>query len=147
MIRLRGHHLLCVLTFEGAGYNKQFTRNLAAIVDRLNDGEEILIVDGPDDVCAPVMADADSHCRLARVERRDALALEAISPLIGSPPSVGTMLRLDRDTVRELRASFSTGQIRAACEGCEWHALCGRIARRGFDHTRLLPVARRPKSS
>lgn len=57
MIRLRGHHLLCVLTFEGAGYNAQFARNLTAIVDRINDGEEILIVDGPDVICAPVIAD------------------------------------------------------------------------------------------
>lgn len=55
MINMRGHHLLCVLTFEGAGYSQRFTRNLAAIVERLSAGEEILIVAGPDDICAPVV--------------------------------------------------------------------------------------------
>jgi hypothetical protein len=139
MIRLRGHHLLCVLTFEGAGYTARFTRNLAAIVERLNAGEEALIIAGPDDICVPVMGDADSHCGLARVEARDALALEAVSALTGQPLSPGTTLHLDAETTRLFRSSFAKGTIRAACEACEWHGLCTRIGTRGFDRTRLMP--------
>lgn len=139
MIRLRGHHLLCVLTFQGAGYNKRFTANFASIVKRLNAGEEILVVAGPDDICAPIAAEADAHCELARVGERDASALDAISEMTGSALSPGTGLVLDARMVRLLRASFSRGTIRAACSGCEWHALCSGIAATGFDRTRLLP--------
>lgn len=138
---MRGHHLLCVLTFEGAGYSQRFTRNLAAIVERLSAGEEILIVAGPDDICAPVVEDADSHCRLARVEERDALALEAASALIGRPLSPGDTFHLDTRTVRALRSSFAQGTIRAACEACDWSDLCSKIAARGFDSTKFLPVS------
>ncbi|MGI6855462.1 DUF1284 domain-containing protein [Mesorhizobium sp. 1B3] len=141
MINMRGHHLLCVLTFQGAGYNPRFTRNLAAIVERLSAGEEILIVAGPDDICAPVLDDADSHCGLVRVEARDALALDAVSALIGRPLSPGDTLYLDAPTVQALRSSFAEGTVRAACEDCDWHGLCSRIAAHGFGSTKLLPVS------
>lgn len=141
MIHMRGHHLLCVLTFQGAGYNPRFIRNFAAIVERLSAGEEIQIVAGPDDICAPVVDDGDSHCGLARVEGRDALALEAVSALIGRPLSPGDTLHLDAPTVQALRSSFADGTIRGACEGCDWHGLCSRIAAHGFDSTKLLLVS------
>jgi len=141
MINIRGHHLLCALTFEGAGYNPRFTRNFAAIVERLSAGEEVLIVAGPDDICFPVMGDADSHCGLSRVDGRDALALEAVSVLMDRPLSPGDTLHLDARTVAALRASFAEGTVRAACEGCDWHGLCSRIAARDFDTTKFLPVS------
>ena len=36
-----------------------------------------------------------------------------------------------------LRAAFASGQIRGACDGCEWTELCSRIAADGFTGVRL----------
>ncbi len=57
-VRLRGHHLLCMLTFVGKGYSPAFVENYDRIAGRLSEGEDILLVDGPDDICAPLLCGA-----------------------------------------------------------------------------------------
>ena len=50
-IKLRGHHLICLHFFKGKGYNPEFIKNLRKIIKRAEDGEEIEVYPGPDDVC------------------------------------------------------------------------------------------------
>ncbi|OWU61413.1 2Fe-2S ferredoxin, partial [Staphylococcus aureus] len=38
-IRLRGHHLLCMLTYVGKGYSPAFVENYDAMAGRLGRGE------------------------------------------------------------------------------------------------------------
>jgi hypothetical protein len=73
-VRLRGHHLLCILTFVGKGYDGPFVANLARVIDRLAAGEAVLVVDGPDDVCAPLLEGDAPRRLLARIGHRDAFA-------------------------------------------------------------------------
>lgn len=54
-VKLRGHHLLCILTFVGHGYSRAFSDNYKAVVQRLNAGEPVVLVDGPDDICAALI--------------------------------------------------------------------------------------------
>jgi hypothetical protein len=142
-VRLRGHHLLCVLGYSGRGYDVRFVANLDRIAARLSRGEEVLVVSGPDDVCAPVLDAAGSHCRNASVSERDARAAEDASSILGRPVAPGERLVLDADAVARLRAAFAAGTARSACVGCEWDATCSTIAATGFDGARLRPGARR----
>ena len=41
MINLRPHHLLCILFFEGKGYNKEFTLNMQNIINNLSHNTKI----------------------------------------------------------------------------------------------------------
>ena len=59
-IHLRPHHLLCLLTYVGKGYGDAFIRNYDRIAQRLSMGEAIMVVDGPDDICAPLLTDLDA---------------------------------------------------------------------------------------
>ena len=52
MIRLRGHHLFCCTLFQGSGYDGTFASRMAQVMERLQAGEEICLVEGCDDVCA-----------------------------------------------------------------------------------------------
>ncbi|WP_292282104.1 DUF1284 domain-containing protein, partial [Mesorhizobium sp.] len=61
-VRLRAHHLLCLLTYVGKGYSPAFTANYDVVVKRLAGGEDILIVSGPDDICAPLLSESEPHC-------------------------------------------------------------------------------------
>jgi hypothetical protein len=133
-VRLRGHHLLCLLTYRGEGYSPAFVANLDRITARLAAGEEALLVDGPDDVCRPLVeAQRDAaHCGLARVRERDRQALAALAGRLGRPLAPGERLVLDPATVAGLRAAFAAGTIRAACAGCEWDGVCTNIAGTGF---------------
>lgn len=138
-VRLRGHHLLCLLTYKGEGYGPAFVANLDRIAARLAAGEAALVVEGPDDICGPLLAgaDGDAHCCLARVAERDRKALAALAGHLGGPLAPGRSLRLDSTTVASLRAAFAGGAIRAACVGCEWAGLCTAIAAEGFPAVRL----------
>jgi hypothetical protein len=135
-IRLRAHHLLCMLTFAGDGYTPEFVANFGALVARIGAGEAVELVDGPDDICAPLAVTDDVHCDDPSVRRRDREALRALS--IADPPlAVTRPLRLDAAAIAELRAHFAAGTIRAACAGCEWSELCTGIAAAGYTAARL----------
>lgn len=59
MIKLRGHHLICLHFFHGEGYNPKFVENLRLIIKSAEAGEKIKICTGGDDVCriCPYMKD------------------------------------------------------------------------------------------
>ncbi|MQT12112.1 DUF1284 domain-containing protein [Segnochrobactrum spirostomi] len=143
-VRLRGHHLLCLLTFRGAGYGAAFVANMRGIAERLSAGEAAVIVAGPDDVCAPRL-DAEAkgldepHCRLPGIDWRDAKALQAASDLLGRPLGPGSVVAFGAEEAARLRDAFAAGTIRAACEGCEWAAFCTDIATSDFAGTLLAP--------
>ena len=131
-IRLRPHHLLCLLTYVGKGYSAAFTANYDAIAARIGDGEDVLIVTGPDDICAPLLNDAEPHCHRDSVIERDRLALRDLGELLAVPPRLGQSIALEPVLLKQLREAFATGRTRAACVGCEWHGLCTSISAGGY---------------
>lgn len=138
-VRLRPHHLLCLLTYVGKGYTPAFTANYDVIAGRLSQGEDIVIVAGPDDICAPLAHEQEQHCLNDSVTERDRLAARDVGKLLkrAEPISAGTTLTLDPQMVAEMRASFARSSIREACAGCEWTGLCSAVAANGYADTRL----------
>jgi len=136
-VRIRGHHLLCMLTYVGKGYSEAFTKGYDKVVQRLNRGEDMLLVAGPDDICQPLLADPDPHCFRDTVPERDRLAADAVETLIGRPICVGERFSLDASTIKRMREAFHAGTTRQACHGCEWFDLCSGIAGSGFENVRL----------
>ncbi len=131
-IRLRAHHLLCMLTYVGRGYTPAFTANYDVIIGRLGAGEAIELVAGPDDVCAPLLTTTAPHCHNESVIERDRLARLAVADLLAPGLDLTRPFRLDPAMLATLRSAFSTGQIRPACAGCEWSDLCDSVAQSGY---------------
>jgi hypothetical protein len=139
-IRLRAHHLLCMLTFVGKGYSPRFVENYETIAARLSSGEPIEIVEGPDDICRPLVEKSETpHCLGASVTARDAAALLAVSASMEASLEPGAMLTPSAALVGRLRTHFSTGQLRGACAGCEWSGLCDAVAAGGYARARVRP--------
>lgn len=136
-VALRPHHLLCLLTFAGRGYNPAFTANLEAVAARIGQGAPIVIVDGPDDICAPLLADRTAHCRHADVVARDRRAARDVEAVLGHPVEAGVTLAFDRATIARMRAAFAGGRLRSGCAGCGWGAFCSSLAADGFRAVRL----------
>ncbi|PTM98513.1 DUF1284 domain-containing protein [Mycoplana dimorpha] len=136
-VRLRAHHLLCILTFVGEGYTPGFVDNYIEIARRLSAGEDIEIVEGPDDICAPLLDDEGPHCHGDGVLVRDRLAAEAVSELVGVAVHPGVVFRPDATLLDRLRSGFRAGELRSACRGCEWSSLCTRVARQGYPGVRV----------
>ncbi|WP_029065578.1 DUF1284 domain-containing protein [Labrenzia sp. DG1229] len=145
-ISIRPHHLLCMLTYLGKGYTPQFVVNYDKIVDRINSGEDIKIVNGPDDICKPMLSEADCHCHNENVLGRDAYALSQIVSVMGEDARAGHVLHLSPERITKLRSRFRKGTLRAACSGCQWQEFCTSIANNNFRHCRLTGVARSMKS-
>lgn len=138
-LRLRAHHLLCMLTWVGKGYTPGFTVNYDRIALRIARGEPIQLVEGPDDICAPLLAEENPHCHRHGVTERDSHAARAIGRLLGRTLSPGDIVMPDARLFALLRTSFADGGIRQACHGCEWSSLCTGVARNGFHDVRILP--------
>lgn len=134
-VRVRPHHLLCVLTYAGNGYSAAFTSNFDGIAARLARGEEVLIVEGPDDICAPLRDDAGAHCWRDGVRERDRLAARDLGNLLLSPIRAESRLTLTPASLRDMRGAFAAGRSRAACLGCEWSDLCTSIAASDYRGT------------
>jgi hypothetical protein len=132
-VRLRPHHLLCMLTFVGKGYTAAFTENYIRIAARLSTGEDILVVEGPDDICAPMLGEAGMHCLDDSVADRDRKASEAVEALLKLPAAPGASLCPSADFLQRMRDAFSAGSIREGCARCEWSPFCTGIANSGFD--------------
>ncbi len=137
MIRLRGHHLLCLQTYKGLGYSEGFVRGMDAITERLNAGETVEIVEGPDDICAGWAHEPDNHCHADRAAARDASALAAFSRMLGSPIGPGARIPKAGRLMVSARPLFAAGELRAGCTQCPWIETCDGIAAEGFAGTRL----------
>jgi hypothetical protein len=134
-VRLRAHHLLCLMTYIGRGYTPAFTENYDGVVSRLAAGEPIELVEGPDDICGPLLGFPNTHCHNASVLERDRLARLSVSEHLNLADLNG--LVLGQSTLAELRTAFRAGSTRSACTGCEWATLCDSVAEAGFADTRL----------
>lgn len=133
MLKLRPHHLLCTLTYIGRGYSPAFTANMGAVCTRLCVGEDVVIVSGADDICAPLHNTEHDHCHTASVTARDTAAAADLGL------TVGTVLA-PRDHLPQWRKVFAAGTIRRACTGCPWYDLCTDVAASDFQGTKFTPI-------
>lgn len=147
-VALRAHHLLCMLTYVGKGYSAAFAHNFDVIASRLAAGEEVLVVEGPDAICAPLCeCEGDgAHCHGAEARARDQRAAQALAPVLGQPLGAGSRVRLNVGVLAGLRARYASGQFGGACAGCEWADLCGGVAAAGYAGVRLR-ILGKPKST
>ena len=146
-VALRAHHLLCLLTYVGKGYSPEFVDNFDGLTSRLVAGEALVLVDGPDAICAPLCESeaACAHCHGAGVRVRDQRAAQELAPLLGKPLAADSSLRLDAALLARLRTAYASGEIRGGCVGCEWSDLCTGIASTGYEGVRLcMPLTSNP---
>ncbi len=129
MIRLRPHHLLCMLTYVGKGYTKAFTANFDRLLPVILAGNPLQIVLTPDDICQPLLNEPDEvcHCFNASVCQRDKLAQQDMS-MLGFNIEDGQIFSLTPQHIQLLRQAFAAGTIRRACHGCQWYELCTSVS-------------------
>ncbi len=138
--QLRGHHLLCLLGFQGMGYSPEFAANMARIHARLRAHPEtgVEIVTGADSLCACFPKDQVNHCGESPVSERDARVLERLGLAPGA--------RLPwRDIWKRLQESVEPADIDAWCLSCPWrpYGVCAAgVARMKIDARLSAPETR-----
>lgn len=121
MIRLRGHHLVCLHFFKGEGYSREFIENLSDVLSKVEKDEEIEVVEGADDVCRACPSLQAGKCASKpdaeqEVRKLDRMAMDRLGIEVG-----GKVLWRD---VKTVIYATTNEWFAAYCRGCEWERVC-----------------------
>lgn len=128
---LRGHHLLCIHGFQGMGYNPDFVKKLATIVDRIRDEENdfpIKVVTELDDVCQACPNKGENQCEAGfganeHVFLMDRKVIKQLGVIEGAVYSKSYLLEL---TAKEI----APDDLDYLCANCSW--LKYRVCKEGI---------------
>jgi hypothetical protein len=116
-VKLRPHHLLCAVSFEGHGYSGPFVENFSKIVKQLRSNDETIveIVGAIDDVCLPCPNRIDNslckdQAKIQSLDQRHSNVLHVI------PGDTFTW----KEAKQKLIEKMTLEQFHKACDGCSW---------------------------
>jgi hypothetical protein len=114
-IRLRGHHVLCLLGYRGMGYSPEYAANMSKVHDQLRREPHttVELVAGPDDLCVCFPADKPYHCESDSVYSKDELVLTQLGAAIGERVTWAELMRRVAAVVRP-------DDIPRWCATCPW---------------------------
>jgi len=121
MIRIRGHHLLCLHGFRGLGYSPGFVSNMQIVRDKLLSSPGVEVTTSPDDICSACPHLADGRCSRkgeeseTRTRGKDAAILQRLSLSPGD--------RLPAAELFTLTAERFAHGIEEVCSSCHWFPL------------------------
>lgn len=117
VVRLRGHHLLCLLGYRGMGYSKDYVENMTRVHKqfRREPETEIVLVNGPDDLCAKFPSSEPCHCEDDNIFTRDAAILQQLEVKVGQ--------RLQWSVLEQkIARHVVSGDINRLCHSCSWRS-------------------------
>lgn len=120
MLKLRGHHLICLHFFSGEGYDSVFTENLTDVLRRAV-GEDIKVCGDADDVCEKCPYRNGFKCKYAEDSDEDIRKMDDMAlSLLGMEK--GSIIRWEK-TKEKLPEIFHKWH-KHQCRECEWHKVC-----------------------
>jgi hypothetical protein len=127
--RLRGHHLLCLLSFSGEGYSDAFVARFQELATLYRNPDSLVeVLASPDDACAACPHIGPAGC-LSPVDGPEAAVRELDRTVL-------TLLGIEPGTWRagELHARLNgveDAALHQACSRCSWYGKteCQRIIR------------------
>ncbi|MCX7942286.1 MAG: DUF1284 domain-containing protein [Dictyoglomaceae bacterium] len=121
-MKIRGHHLLCILHFEGKGYSQEFVENMRLIKERLENNEKFLLFIGEDDICikCPYFKERClRESKVGEIEEKD----KNIIGLLGLEKNK----EYSWDYINKIIFVKMNAKIfKDLCEDCSWYYLCSK---------------------
>lgn len=123
MLKIRGHHLLCIPRYYHGGYNKQFAcrhRKVCKMI-RKNPDLTIRIVEACDDLCAKCPYDVHSICKKSTKENNKSVLL--------LDEKVFKKLNIRKNSKHIAKEIFNRSiknikSVRRLCEDCSYYKSC-----------------------
>jgi len=116
-IKLRPHHFLCTIGFQGKGYSLDFIENYTKIVEQLNDDTEIIVLEQTDSICAPCPHKREKLCEIQ--EKIDALDKAHAQVL---DIKAGDVLNW-KEAKERVATNISVEKFNEICAPCLWKEL------------------------
>ncbi len=126
-IRLRPHHLLCLLAFKGEGYSPEFIERAKRLQRSwLEDGTVVEVVEGLDELCTDC-PELSEEC----VSTTDDAGAYQLDRAAASFLDVELGPYRSDDLLRLIRSNFVVERCYEVCNGCSWlpRIDCPRIIR------------------
>ncbi len=120
--RIRAHHGMCFSFFQGKGYSGEFTDNMWAMKEKLNENPEVMLLCETDDVCAHCPNNRVGACTsLDQVADYDRQVLKQCGLTAGIRIRWNDFEKLVQNKILE------PGRREEICGGCEWNELCSGL--------------------
>ncbi|MGB9858146.1 MAG: DUF1284 domain-containing protein [Dictyoglomaceae bacterium] len=118
-MKIRAHHLLCLLHFEGKGYSEEFIKNMQMLKERLEKGEIFELIASPDDICSKCPYLLNETCSKGEdeIKRKD---LRIIEYLNLRESAEYNFLHLKEAILRKIKRNI----FKELCKDCSWFYLC-----------------------
>ncbi|MCX7658574.1 MAG: DUF1284 domain-containing protein [Oscillospiraceae bacterium] len=127
-LKIRAHHLFCMLLFSGKGYDEKFSQNMNGIVCKLRNNPEqsLILLREPDDICSCCPNLLQGECILGNED------------VINKDETVLSGLKLEEGkeyTYKEILDVILNSKIseifKNCCGDCRWHGVglcsCGQL--------------------
>jgi len=120
-MKLRAHHLICILGFRGLGYSKEYVDNMTRIVEQLQPSTLIEVSSKPDDICTPCPFLGDRGCQERGpkseevVKNRDLAVMKRLNIIAGDKITWAEVLE-------RIRRSIGPQDLIHICQDCQWLA-------------------------
>lgn len=119
--RIRAHHGMCFSFFQGKGYSGDFTENMWAMKEKLEQDPEVVLLEEVDDVCARCPNNQEGVCTSGgKAQDYDRQVLEHCKLL----PGTRIKWKAFEKKVQEL--IINTGEREKICGNCQWNEICKR---------------------
>ena len=124
-MKIRAHHLLCLLGFQGLGYSPDFIRRMAETRKALDEGQEfeIEVVEECDDICPACPYFSELECRKGKFSARrtremDGKVLKTLGLKRGETLNSSLVIPLIRERLGEFPLLVKI------CGRCGWREVC-----------------------
>ena len=122
-LKIRSHHLLCILGFRGLGYSREFVSNMRKVVGKLRSDPSfpIILVVGCDAICVSCPHNKEGKClRKANSEVdvpiQDSELLRRLGLEAGSQMPAA-------EAWEEVKEKLAPEDLTEICGDCEWLGL------------------------
>ena len=133
-VKIRSHHLLCLLGFRGLGYSPEFVETMGKVFKEFHSDTTlpITVVTGCDIICNSCPHNRDNKCRkkegsARRVKNKDVMILKKL----GFPENTETT---SGEVRRRVKERITAGDLTTMCQRCGWLDL-------GYCHEGLAELA------
>lgn len=119
-LKIRGHHLICLLGFRGRGYSPAFVEAMRRVSEVFHSAPDapIVLITRCDVICASCPHNIDDKCRkspdaASRIKDKDAAILKKIGFRANSRTT-------PREAWEKVKERFTPEDITAMCGHCQW---------------------------
>jgi len=128
MAKLRGHHLLCLLTFRGLGYNPEFVENMKRVVRKFRSNPDLILTltNRTDIICSACPFNKGNRCfKKEDSEKRTKTYDFKVMELFGFKE--GEKIKIGQAS-KKIKNKIAPKDLSKICLGCEWLSHCSNLA-------------------